>query len=198
MERRTSERHKCRLECELWASGRKLTATVVDVSRGGLGIHVAHPIDQGESLRVSFALDGKPIEVEALVWRVRSARRPRDSAPSFALGTVLCEPPAEYLEAVDAHALGPGARRRASSARGGSGAGGATHACGASQPARPEAAESIPAERTFCVRARAKGNRTRSLPVDAASPEEARARAEAALGQEWSVLEVGEDRARRR
>jgi hypothetical protein len=58
--------------------------------------------------------------------------------------------------------------------------------------------ESGLAERTFCVRSRTAGNRTRLLHVDAASPEQARARAEAALGKEWRVLEVEEDRPRRR
>jgi hypothetical protein len=192
MERRASQRHKCRLDCELWVGGRKLEATVVDASRGGLGIHVEHPIDQGESLRVAFAPGGKPVELEVLVWRVRSARRSGDAAPRYALGTVLCEPPPEYLELVDAGARGLVAGRRSEAPRRGR-----SKPAGASSRVGPAPEPPGPAERTFRVRARSGSNRTRMLHVDAASPEQARTRAGAALGQDWSVLEIEEDSARR-
>jgi hypothetical protein len=189
MERRASERHKCRLDCELWVGGRRIAATVVDASRGGLGIHVDQPIDQGESLRVSFAPGGKPIEVEVLVWRVRSARRSGDAAPRHALGTVLCEPPPEYLELVDAGVRGLAAARRSE-------APGRGRSRRAESSSRRDATE--PAERTFRVRARSGSNRTRLLHVDAASPEQARTRAVSALGRDWSVLQIEEDSARSR
>ena len=196
MERRASTRHKCRLECEIWVGGRKLAATVVDASRGGLGIHVEQPIDQGESLRVVFAPGGKPVEVEVLVWRVRSARRSGDAAPRYALGTVLCEPPPEYLELVDAGAEGLAAGRRSEAP--GSGRSRPARASSRRDAPEPEEEASDPVERTFRVRARSGSNRTRLLHVDAASPEQARTRAGSALGKGWTVLEIEEDSARSR
>jgi hypothetical protein len=169
MERRSGSRIRCHLVCQLRLDEGPRTAAIVDLSRGGMRLLSDQPIDQGESLRVRFAArGGKPVEVDVLVWHARRLARNK-----FSIGLVLSEPSQDYFDAVEAL----GAERPASGAPDPPPPAGSRRQAGRPSP--------------FSVRARQRGSpRTRTLYVEASSPEAARERALRALGDGWSLLEV--------
>ena len=174
-ERRRSERIKCRFDCELLGSAKPIAGTVVDLSAGGLAVRCAGSVQQGESVTVRMAVPGHgKLDVEALVWHVRHARR-RDSGETvYLLGLMLSKAPDEYRDLIP---KGPSdvsfvmeddhdEQRPASFAKG-----------VALVPHRVRLKHvSTP--------------RTRVVTVDAASTHEACAIAARELGKEWSIIEA--------
>lgn len=174
-ERRRSERIKCRFECELLGGGKPVAGTVVDLSAGGLAVRCSGSVQQGDSVTVRMAVPGRgKLDVDALVWHVRHARR-RDTGESVQLlGLMLSKASDAFRDLVP---KGPSdvsvvmedddaGQRPASFAKG-----------IALVPHR--------------VRLRHLSTpRTRVVTVDAASTQEACSIAARELGKEWAVLEA--------
>ena len=173
MERRATVRVRCHLPCQLRLPEGTRTATIVDLSTGGIGLLTDERIDECESVHVKFApRRGKPIEVDTLVWHAR-----RRSTSKFAIGLVISEPSSDYLDAIHALSEEPSTAPKATPKRDG---------LAPSDPS-PESANTS----TFSLRARQRNSsRTRTLSVDAKSLKEARSRARRAIGSDWTLLEA--------
>jgi hypothetical protein len=151
--------------CQIHFGGATLEGRVRNVSEGGLALEAALPPQgDGTPLRIRLALRGRPsIELTALVWRVRPARRP--GGPSH-LGLVLSDAGDDYFEWLESvRRLVPAGER-----------------VKAPPPGTQE---------RFAVRVAESGSpRSRRILVVAAGPDDARARALAEVGRGWDVLAV--------
>lgn len=70
-EKRATPRLPLRSRCQLHRGRKKIDATLVDVSRSGLAIHVATEVAQGEPVVVTIAPD---LRVDAIAWRTSRTR----------------------------------------------------------------------------------------------------------------------------
>jgi len=174
-ERRRSERIKCRFDCELLGGAKPVAGTVVDLSAGGLAVRCGGSLQQGDSVTVRMAVPGHgKLDVEALVWHVRNARRRDSGEPVQLLGLMLSKAPDAFRDLVP---KGPS---------------------DVSVVMEDEESEQRPASFAKGValvphRVRLKHlstPRTRVVTVDAASTHEACAIAARELGKEWAVLEA--------
>jgi hypothetical protein len=165
LERRRTPRLRCNLPCELRLRGATVAGRVRNVSEGGLAVDAPiAALGEGQPLAIRLQPQRRPaIEVTALAWHVRTARRP--GAPSQ-LGLVLSQAGDDYFEWLET------LRRLASAG------------------ARPKAAP--PSLRLrYSVRVTESGSpRSRRILVVAADREDARARALAEVGAGWDVLSV--------
>jgi hypothetical protein len=186
-ERRKEERIKVRFPCDLAFGKKRASGMVMDLSAGGLSVASDKSADQGESVFVRLHPKGRPsIDVEALVWNVRSVKSRGKGKASARLGLVLSEAPDEFLELLKSKAPTPVAkpRRPARSARG------RTPEPDAANEAEPETAPP-PAERRFRARVKQSDTtRTRVILVFAASAEDAGEKALTEAGTGWGLLEV--------
>jgi hypothetical protein len=186
-ERRKEERIKVRFPCDLAFGKKRASGMVMDLSAGGLSVASDKSADQGESVFVRLHPKGRPsIDVEALVWNVRSVKSRGKGKASARLGLVLSEAPDEFLELLKSKAPTPVAkpRRPARSARG------RTPEPDAANEAEPETAPP-PAERRFRARVKQSDTtRTRVILVFAASAEDAGEKALTEAGTGWGLLKV--------
>jgi len=186
-ERRKEERIKVRFPCDLAFGRERASGIVMDLSAGGLSVAADRNVDQGESIFVRLHPKGRPsIDVEALVWNVRSVKSRGKGKASARLGLVLSEAPDEFLELLKSKAPTPVAkpRRPARSARG------RTPEPDAANEAEPETAPP-PAERRFRARVKQSDTtRTRVILVFAASAEDAGEKALTEAGTGWGLLKV--------
>ena len=182
-ERRREERIKVRFPCDLAFGRKRASGMVMDLSAGGLSVAADKRADQGESVFVRLHPKGRPsIDIEALVWNVRTVKRGGKGKASARLGLVLSDAPDEFLELLKSKAPTPVAKPR--------------------QPARsaerraPEPEPVLetpppPAERRFRARVKqSDSTRTRVILVFAVSAEDAAEKALAEAGTGWSLLEV--------
>jgi hypothetical protein len=177
-ERRKSPRAKCRFRCELARPGERADGMVVDVSEGGLSVHTPLELQQGETLiaRVAVPNRGK-LELEALVWHVRRARRRDTGEPCCVVGLMLSKVPDDYLGLLPRST--PEQRHKPETAPGAK-----------SHPLFDLEPESVDLH-SFRIRVKARsGPRTRILSLSAESENEARALAMVELEGSWDVLEV--------
>jgi len=167
MERRKSQRVRCRLACEIQRARDRAKGTVLDMSEGGLAVQTGLKADQGDSLLIRIKAPGGPLEVEALVWHSRLVRQRGAKETSWALGLMISKAPGHYFQLVPQ---------------------GSTHAkteeASPASPAPPE----LPAFRIRVKQLAAP--RTRVLSLTAASEDEARTLATADLEGEWEILEI--------
>ena len=172
MERRKSQRVRCRLACQIHAAHDRAEGTILDMSEGGLSVQTGYKADQGDALRIRIQAPDGPLEVEAIVWHSRLVR-PRGSTETFmALGLMISKAPDRYFhliprEATQAESDEP--------------------ACSASE-ASADGRSDLPAFRIRVKQLAAP--RTRVLSLHAESEDEARALASADLKGEWEILEV--------
>jgi hypothetical protein len=167
-EGRREERIKVRFPCDLTFGSKRFSGMVIDLSAGGLSVVADRNPEQGESVFVRLHPKGRPsIDVEALVWNVRSVKSRGKGKASARLGLVLSEAPDEFLELLKSKAPTRVAKRRTP------------------EPAPP------PAERRFRARVKQSDtSRTRVILVFAVSAEDAAEKALAEAGAGWSLLEV--------
>jgi hypothetical protein len=200
-ERRQSERIKCRFRCELAVAGaRPFDGTVVDVSSGGLAVRTDSDIvQQGDSARVQMEVPGRgPLEIEAIVWHVRRARRRDTGDIVHLLGMMIARAPDDYFKLArstrpaatarrtDATKSAPATKAEAAACPRAAPRPPAAPAPQAKKPATPTVSELMP----FRIRLKHRASpRTRVISVDAASSDEARSIAAAELGAEWEILE---------
>lgn len=182
MERRRSPRIKCRFPCEILGLENRTSGTVLDLSEGGLSVLTALEADPGESLVVRFeAPNGKPIEVEALLWHSRRVRDRATGKTTWALGLMISNACDAYLRL--APQTGAPRPEPASSSEAGD-PGESDESDESGDPSAKELAE-------FRIRVKQVGGpRTRTLTLSAESDEEASALAATHLGDDWEVLEV--------
>lgn len=198
-ERRRHTRIRCHIACQVVAGRDTVPGMVCDVSAGGLLVNADMEIDQGDTVRVCLEAGRRrpAIEIEAIVWHVRSVRNRRSGLISCAMGLVLSDAPEAYVSLID-HLKpavepprkadpGPKAKKRR---------------MGPQRPRspRPAAAASAPeaakplveaAPMRFRVRVKQEGKPyTRSIQVFADSAERAREVALAETGEAWVILEV--------
>jgi len=186
-ERRKEERIKVRFPCDLAFGSKRASGMVMDLSAGGLSVASDRKAEQGESVFVRLHPKGRPsIDVEALVWNVRTVKSRGKGKTSARLGLVLSEAPDEFLELLKSKAP--------------------TRVAKPLPPARsaerrppepepePETAPEIEpplAERRFRARVKqSDSTRTRVILVFAVSAEDAAEKALAEAGTGWSLLEV--------
>jgi hypothetical protein len=99
VERRKSERTKCRFACVLTLAGKQSDAAVVDISEGGLAVRSNAEAFQGDAVIVKISVPGHgEISVEALVWHVRRARHRETGDIVYLLGLMLSKAPQAYLD----------------------------------------------------------------------------------------------------
>ncbi len=180
-ERRKEARVKVRFPCELSFGRERVSGTVLDLSPGGLSVASDRNADQGDNVFVRLhPKERSSIDIEALVWNVRSVKRRGERKASTRLGLVLSEAPDEFLDLLKAKAPSPVAKP--------------------AQPRSPrleiesesaKEAEPPPAGHRFRVRVKQSAStRTRVILVFAESVEDAKAKALAEVGAGWSLLEV--------
>jgi len=177
MEKRKSERVRCRFDCEVARRSERAAGTVVDISEGGLSVQTQLEAEQGDALavRIRHPREGA-LELETIVWHVRKARQRQTGEVCFFLGLVLSKAPDAYLELLPR----------------------ASHTAPAEPAPQVESRELPPGEEArslhaFRVRLKARsGPRTRLLTLDAPSSDGAGSLALAELGDDWEVLEVRE------
>jgi hypothetical protein len=188
-ERRKEARSKARFPCELAFGRERASGMVLDLSAGGLSVASDRNADQGDSVFVRLHPKGRPsIDIEALVWNVRTVKSRGNGKVSTRLGLVLSEAPDEFLELLKAKTPARVAklRRPARSAE--------PRSPEPVNEAEPEPAlktEPPPAERRFRARVKQSAStRTRVILVFAESAEDAAEKALAEAGAGWSLLEV--------
>ncbi len=179
-ERRKEERIKVRFPCEFVFGRERASGTVLDLSAGGLSVASDRNADQGDSVFVRLHPKGESsIDIEALVWNVRTVKSRGKRKASTRLGLVLSEAPHEFLDLLKSKAPSP-VRQPAESA-----------APRSPEPEAADEAETPAAERRFRARVKqAATTRTRVILVFAESAEDAAANALAEAGAGWSLLEV--------
>ncbi len=189
MERRKSPRFRWRIGCEIQRATGGLRGNVLDVSAGGLCIQTDEELEHGETLTVRMSAPGqrRPVEVEAIVWHARRARRRDRGTTCFVHGLMLSKASPEYEVLLPTG--GPPAPRAAEPA------------APAEQPAAPTEPpppgltatepEPPPPLSAFHVRVKAlESPRTRVLTLQAESEDRARETAQSDLGSEWEILEI--------
>lgn len=194
MERRKSERVRCKLPCEIQRGRSEAVGTVLDMSEGGLSIQTGVEAGQGDVLRVRVKAASSTLDVEGLVWHSRRVRRRSSAETTWILGLMISEAPDAYFALVPRTS----ARPRPQEASGA----GAPDQAAPDEAASEEAAleEAAPHEASpeepddlLAFRIRVKqcsGPRTRVLSLNAESEDEARSFAIADLEGDWEVLEV--------
>jgi hypothetical protein len=187
-ERRKSPRIRCRLSCELESQRASGPGTAVDLSEGGLCIHTALAVEQGESLRIALAAPGAgTLELEALAWHVRRVRD-RSGQTFQVVGAMISRAPEAYARLVPSSSPRPAARRACDAPSAPEPGARDHHSCAAAGRADPAEGAEL---RTFRIRVKAVvGPRTRTLSLSATSEDEARALAVEDLQGQWEVLEV--------
>ena len=176
--RREEERVKVRFPCDLAFGRERASGMVLDLSAGGLSVSSDRHAQQGESVFVCLHPKGRAsIDVEALVWDLRTARSRGKGKASARLGLVLSEAPDEFLDLLKSKRPAPVAKPRQPA-----------------EPCSPEPANEVeppPAERRFRARVKQSDTtRTRVILVFAASAEDAAEKALAEVGTGWGLLEV--------
>lgn len=191
--RSRAKRHRRRLTCELrFADGRRAPGIVADLSRTGLFVQTSATAAPDTLLELRVMPPGG----EQLLLRVRVARQKRVdqrllTISAAGLGVEILEAPEAYyrgLPSEEREVAPDHPPRRGASSR-------------ASAPAAP-AAPGVPAAidargparkplRAWNVRvSQVSGPRSRVVRVEAASEQDARARALAELGDGWQALDV--------
>jgi hypothetical protein len=194
-ERRKDERIKVRFPCELDFGPERALGTVRDLSAGGLSVAADRSAEQGDSVFVRLHPKGRAsIDIEALVWNVRTVKSRGDAKASTRLGLVLSEAPDEFLDLLKSKApprvTRPGQPTKPSQSRLPE-----PETAPETEPeAEPESAPEIepPTEASsYRAHVRQPGTtRTRTILVFATSAEEAAERALVEVGAGWNLLEI--------
>ena len=182
-ERRREERIKVRFPCELAFGSERASGMVMDLSAAGLSVAADRSAEQGDSVFVRLHPKGRPsIDIEALVWNVRTVKSRGKGKASARLGLVLSEAPDEFLDLLKLKSkVSPPVAKPAKPAQ--------------ARLPKPEAAnEAAPPpaeERRFRARVKQSATtRTREILVFAESAEDAGEKALAEAGAGWSLLGV--------
>jgi hypothetical protein len=105
MDRRRQNRVQLRIPCELRANGRTVSATLLDLSEGGLSVRlVEEELEQGTPTVVILGLPrGEELVIESLVWHSRRLKPLRNEKAALAVGLVVANPSDAYLKLVADH-----------------------------------------------------------------------------------------------
>ncbi len=169
MRRRSSNRVKRRLTVGLRAGAQQHHGIVLDVSPSGLFVATTAPIQPGTELVVEFpARDGgTPFEVSARVARRRRVPQNLQSYEAPGLGLQVIDPPPEFTRLAAGGKLAEGTVE--------------------SEEEMPPAT-ALPCYR---LRLRQTGSpRSRTLRIEAADEEAARAKAALELARGWEIVEI--------
>lgn len=174
MERRKSERVRCKLPCEIQRGPEKAAGTVLDMSEGGLSVETGFEACQGDSLHIRVMAPASTLEMEALVWHSRRVRRRSSAQTTWLLGLMICEAPDAYFDLVPRISAPPKPRE--------------ANGAGAPDQAPPDEREDL---LPFRIRVKQHSQpRTRILSLNADSEDEVRVLALADLEGDWEVLEI--------
>jgi hypothetical protein len=205
MERRRQNRVQLRAACEVRANGLTLSATLLDLSEGGLSVRLLEEeLEHGTPTLVTLALPrGERLTIESLVWHSRRLKPRRDEKAALVVGLVVANPSEAYLklvaerDKVRAARSRPAARPRPPSAAAQAPlppAPSAAAAAASASDAPPPAEPAPPAVGlVWRVRLQLSGSpRSRTILVETENAENAAARAMEEAGEGWIVLEVVE------
>ena len=188
--RREEERVKVRFPCDLAFGRERASGMVLDLSAGGLSVSSDRHAQQGESVFVCLHPKGRSsIDIEALVWNVRTINLRGNGKASTRLGLVLSEAPDEFLDLLKLNSKSKAPVAKAAKS---------AQARSPRPEAEPEiereaAPESEPPAEEHRFRARVRqsdSSRTRVILVFAESAEEAAEKALTETGDGWSLLDV--------
>jgi PilZ domain-containing protein len=183
MERRRQNRVQLRIPCELQANGRTLSATLLDLSEGGLSVRlVEEELEQGTPTVVILGLSrDERLTIESLVWHSRRLKPLRNEKAALAVGLVVANPSEAYLKLVAEHNKTRTERPRP-----------AAPSPTPAAPTPPRAAAPTPlVGPVWRVRLQLSGSpRSRTILVTTEKAEDAAAQALEEAGASWIVLEV--------
>jgi hypothetical protein len=185
MERRSQKRVQLRIPVDLRVSGRTLSATLLDLSEGGLSVRLAEEeLEQGTPVEVILAKPkGEPFAVESLVWHSRRLKPRKGETTAWVLGLVVANPSDAYLMLVSEQGS-KGVRSRASPP---------APAPEARMAPKPHGPAQAPAGPLWRVRLQLSGSpRSRTLVIESQNTQDAAVRALEEAGADWIVLEVTE------
>jgi len=114
-ERRRQNRVQLRTPCELRANGRTISATLLDLSEGGLSVRLVEDeeLEHGTPTVVIVTLArGQHLMIESLVWHSRRLKPRRSEKAPWVFGLVVANPSEAYLKLVAEHAEARTARSR--------------------------------------------------------------------------------------
>jgi hypothetical protein len=199
LERR--RRIRCRLPCEVVVDhDRTLTAAVVSLSEGGVGLVAALRVEQGDpiQLRILPHRKGREFTVDALVWNDRPGPRTRGGGRLRQIGCVISDPPRAFLDLMAAQEGRNPSGLRTSAARAAALPETETDLPRSRDPLPPPKPEPEESLSRFRVRLKQVGGpRTRIVSVRACSIKQAAERALSELADSagkpagtWEVLEV--------
>ncbi|HME70053.1 MAG TPA: PilZ domain-containing protein [Myxococcota bacterium] len=187
MERRRQNRVQLRIPCELRSNGRTVSATLLDLSEGGLSVRLAEEeLEQGTPTVVILAMPrGEQLMVESLVWHSRRLKPRRDEKAALVVGLVVANPSEAYLKLVADHDKARTARPRPAVPV-------PAPAPGAATPA-PATAPTPVVGPVWRVRLQLSGSpRSRTILVETENAQDAAVQALEEAGAGWIVLEVTE------
>ena len=164
---RVAKRHKRRLACEVVSEGRPQAAIVLDLSETGLFVQTGTRLPPGSEVEVRLRVDGvpAPISLRARVARNKQVPVQLTSVARGGVGLRIIDAPREYFATIAALDGVPLDARS------------------------PEVAPPAPAQLRFRVRVKqCDGPRSRSVEIDAASPDQARTRVLAQVGPGWEAV----------
>jgi PilZ domain len=185
MERRRQNRVQLRIPCELRANGRTVSATLLDLSEGGLSVRlVEEELEQGTPTVVVLGLPrGEQVMIESLVWHSRRLKPLRNEKTALAVGLVVANPSEAYLELVAEHNKTRTEHPRPA----------APSPPRAAPPPARAAAPTTSVGPVWRVRLQLSGSpRSRTILVETEKAEDAAAQALEEAGAHWIVLEVTE------
>lgn len=166
MENRVAKRFKRRMACELLYEGHSQRSIVLDVSRTGLFVQTSARLNPGAAVELLLQLEGgrEPIRIKTRVARQKAVPSTLTSVAQGGIGLRILEAPAAYYEVVNEKPP-------------------------AQAPPLPPPPAAAPPKPRFRVRVKqTDGPRSRVLEIDAESPERARAKALAEVGNGWEAL----------
>lgn len=173
-EKRATPRHPLRSRCQLHRGRKKVDATLVDVSRSGLAIHVATELAQGEPVVITIPPD---LRVDAIAWRTSRTRT------GYVIGMMLSDLAPGY------EAMLAGLERRASRPASRAAKPVAAPATAPTEPERKPAAPYVGPWWRLRVK-ESDGPRTRVVMLAAPSRAAAIEQTVREVGAGWEVLEA--------
>jgi hypothetical protein len=194
-DRRTQDRIKKRVPCEISAGGTRQRGFILDVSPKGLFVQTSKPIDSGVEIGVELNPPGRAaIALRARVARSRRVPPSLTSVASPGVGLRLTMAPPEWYEFVAGYNNTESPNSAKSSAKPAL----SKDQAKPDEPAPEKKKRKLPprmapplTRSNYRVKAKHTGGpRSRSLVVKATSREDAELRASAQLGKDWKIIGV--------
>jgi len=200
VEKRQHPRINCRIQCKLRIAQKDVAAVVRNVSEGGLSVYAeVEPPEQGEVAYLTLQPGrGPEIEMETLVWSVKSRRKVSTGAAATQIGLVLASESEPFFDLLHSLRKKTGAPSTSESD---------PAAPPRAQPVKlatpPEPEEASAAEREvtpavesapihqYAIRVKQNGGpRSCNVVIGGDSVEDAKEKALAEIGAGWTVLQI--------